>query len=69
MYEAQSPRPSHSFPRPSAAASLFSVSVSLFLFWRQVRFCRILDSTSKCSHTVFSTPAAVEAGVLLRSQV
>ena len=32
---------------PLAAASLFSVSVSLLLFCSYVRLCRILDSTSK----------------------
>ena len=40
--------PIHPHPRP-ATTSLFSMSVSLFLFRRQVHLCHILDCTSKCS--------------------
>ena len=48
---------SQSFPplitSPLAITSLFSVSVSLFLFCRQALLCRILDSTFKRYHMVF----------------
>ena len=48
---------SQSVPLPPlsclATTSLFSVSVSLFLFCRWVHLCRILDSTYKWYHMVF----------------
>ena len=42
-------------PSPLATTSLFSMSVSLFLFCRWVNLCRILDSTYKwhCMVLVF----------------
>ena len=40
-------------PAHPAFSFLLSVSVSLFLFYRQVHFCHILDSTKKWCHTVF----------------
>ena len=48
---------SQSFPptpsSPLATTSLFSMSVSLFLFCRQVHLCHISDSTYKCYYMVF----------------
>ena len=45
------PLPSH--PLPLAITSLFSISVSLFLFCRYIQLCNILDSTYKWSHMAF----------------
>lgn len=39
-------------PVPSATTSLSSMSVSLFLFCRQVHLCHILDNTYKLCHMV-----------------
>ena len=41
-------------PSPSAAANLFSMLVSLFLFCRQVHLCLILVCTCKWDHMVFA---------------
>ena len=40
-------------PSPLITISLFSLSVSLFLFCKEVHLCHILDSTYKCYHTTF----------------
>ena len=48
IYQPQTPSPSLSLPpSPLATTSLFSMSVSLFLFCRQVHLCHILGSTHK----------------------
>ena len=44
--------PSISSPPPSTTTSLFSVSMSLLLFRRQLHLCQILDSTYKWYHMV-----------------
>ena len=40
-------------PSPWATTSLFSMSVSLFLFCKQAHLCPIVDSTCKWYHMVF----------------
>ena len=54
IYQPQTPTPSLSLlTSPLANTSLFSMSLSLFLFCREVHLCRILDSTYKWYNMVF----------------
>ena len=54
IYQPQAPSPPLSLPRsPLATTSLVSVSMSLFLFCRQVYLCHILDSTCQWYYRVF----------------
>ena len=53
IYEFAFANPSPCAPSPLATASLFSKSVSLFMFCRYVHLCHILDSTYKWYHMVF----------------
>ena len=45
--------PSIPLPSPLATTSLFSLSVSFFLFHNYIHLCHILDSTYKWYHMVF----------------
>ena len=55
VYICQSQLPTISFPNPSALpmTSLFSMSMILFLFYRQGHLCHISASTCKWYHMVF----------------
>ena len=56
QFASMNPRlPVHPTPSPSplATTSLFSMSVSLFLFYKQVHLCYILDTTYKWYYMIF----------------
>ena len=53
IYEFAFANPSPCPPSPLATTSLFSKSVSLFMFCRYANLCHVLDSTYKWHHMVF----------------